>query len=377
VQDGTNFSGKRVLLLLPEVFGRAGGIQMFNRALCLATGQWAGQNEVELCALVLNDSCTPDSRYVNGSFSLYEGAGKSKFIFIQNYLKQLIRLRPDLIIVGHVSLAPLTLLTSLPKRGTKTCIITYGVEVWRTLPLTERMALRGAEKILAISEHTKSELITRNRIDPKRVTLFPCSLDPFWTSDLSPQISKAGRPMILTVCRMMSEDAYKGVDSVIYGLPEIVRQCGPVDYRIVGEGSDVPRLKSLVKDLKLEPYVTFTGPLSDQELREHYRLCDLFIMPSEKEGFGIVFLEAMAYAKPVIGGAHGGTPSVVKDGVSGLLVNRSNIKQIEDAVIQLLKSHTRREELGQAGYQRLIENFTFDQFQANLNAALASCLSAS
>jgi len=98
-------------------------------------------------------------------------------------------------------------------------------------------------------------------------------------------------------------------------------------------------------------------------------------MPSEGEGFGIVFLEAMAYEKAVIGGAHAGTPSVVVDGETGLLVERLDIKGLTNAIVQILRDDELRQKFGHAGKQRLLDKFVFERFEENLDTLLTSCLS--
>ncbi|HVG20701.1 MAG TPA: glycosyltransferase family 4 protein, partial [Blastocatellia bacterium] len=287
-------SDKRILLLLPEAFESAGGIQMFCRSLCLAAGRWAQKNNGSVSAIVLNDRVAPDSRYVNGEFSSFIRAGGSKFKFVSSYLRQVATCKPDLIVVGHVSLSPLALLSLSPGRPAKFCVITYGIEVWRSLTFAQRNALRRAERVLAISEYTRGELLRRNGLDPEAVALLPCSLDPHWSVDAEPTPNSATPPIVLTVGRLMRGEEYKGVDSVIQSLPDVVREFGPVDYRVVGHGDDIPRLKEMADRLAVSQFITFTGRLSEEQLREVYQKCSLFVMPSEKEGFGIVFLEAMA-----------------------------------------------------------------------------------
>jgi phosphatidyl-myo-inositol dimannoside synthase len=369
---------KRILLLLPEVFGSAGGIQMFCRSLCLATGRWAERNDAEVSAIVLNDGgdkdFTPDARYVGG-FASYSAAGRSKAKFVYAYLKHLLTENPDIILFGHVSLSPLALLTPASAQGRKCCVITYGIEVWREFSRAEKKALQKAEAVLAISDYTRHEVIQRGELAPARVKLFPCALDPFWTAYEQAAAQEAMPPMLLTVSRLTTGDAYKGVDSVIESLPGVIREFGALDYRVVGSGDDLPRLRALAERLGVADSITFTGGLSDEALQECYRGCSLFVMPSEGEGFGIVFLEAMAYEKAVIGGAHAGTPSVVADGETGLLVERSDIKGLTAAILQILRDEQLRRRLGSAGKQRLLDRFVFERFEENLDNLLTNCLS--
>jgi glycosyltransferase involved in cell wall biosynthesis len=359
---------KRILLVLPEVFGCEGGIQMFCRSLCLATGRWAERHQASVSAIVLNDRAEPDSRYVNGGFSGYVAAHRSKARVVSSYVQQTLAHRPDLILFGHVSLAPLLLIPTT--RDSRTCVFAYGIEVWHWPGRIAEQALRRADSVMAISEYTRSELLKQVRVNPDKVSLFPCSLDPHWRLEEPDCESVEGVPVILTVCRLTKDDAYKGVDSVIRSLPAVVNECGPVAYRIVGSGDDVPRLKALAEELGVSCYTTFAGELSDRELREEYRRCSMFVMPSEKEGFGIVFLEAMAHAKPVIGGAHGGTPSVITHGETGLLIKRLDIAGLAQSITSMLKDDEFRARLGGAGHQRLLNDFTFRSFEANLDSFL-------
>jgi glycosyltransferase involved in cell wall biosynthesis len=357
---------RKVLLVLPETFNCAGGIQMFCRALCLAAGKWAQRNEASVDALVLNDDMPPDKSYVNGGFASYVGAGKSKTKFIYRYLRQTLASNYLWIIFGHVSLSPLALFTKSLNSKAKIGVVAHGVEVWKPLPRAQRKALHQVDLILAVSDYTKGELIKYNALPSEKISIFPNTLDPHWNS--TPPVTKleSSPPVILSVTRLNKEDRYKGIDSVIRSLPVVVQEIGPVEYRVVGQGDDVPRLRALAAGLGVARYVNFMGGISDAELRSQYGRCSLFVMPSKKEGFGIVFLEAMAYGKPVIGGAHGGTPSVVKDGETGLLLDNADIAGIANSISQLLSSERMREQFGNAGHQRLLDEFTFEKFEHNL-----------
>lgn len=356
---------KRLLLLLPEVFGASGGIQMFCRALCLASGNWAQNNGSSVDVLVLNDGGSPDPDYINRGINSFKGAGKSKLKLVGRYLRLIATTRYDQIIFGHVYLSPLALLAKLFNPAVKVGVISYGIEVWQPLARSQRHALSKADVILAISDYTKDEVVRHNNVPAEKVMVFPCTLDPHWAG-CEPTATEAAPPVVLTVARMKKEDRYKGVDNVIKSLPAVLREAGPVEYAVVGQGDDVPRLRALAAGLGLSRHVKFAGEVSDAELRRLYGRCAVFVMPSKKEGFGIVFLEAMAYGKPVIGGAHGGTPSVVQDGLTGLLVEGADVGAISDALIRLLGDERMRRDFGEAGRRRLADEFTFGRFERNL-----------
>ncbi|MDT4953795.1 MAG: phosphatidyl-myo-inositol dimannoside synthase [Acidobacteriota bacterium] len=347
---------------------------MFCRALCFAAGRWAQNNDALVSALVLNDEGVPDTSYINGGFDSYKGAGKNKAKFIQHYLRHTLASKYDWIIFGHVSLSPLALITKTLNSVVKIGVVAHGVEVWHLLPKAQHMALHKVDLVLAVSDYTKNQLIKHNSLPAEKIKIFPNTLDPHWKSAPPVATPEYTIPIILSVTRMNKEDRYKGIDNVIRSLPAIVQDVGPVEYNVVGHGDDVPRLKALAAGLGVARYINFMGEVPDTELREQYRRCSLFIMPSKKEGFGIVFLEAMAYGKPVIGGAHGGTPSVVKDGETGLLVGNSDITGIADSITRLLTDERMREKFGRAGRQRLLDKFTFEKFEHNLEEVFHSLL---
>lgn len=363
---------RRMLLVLPESFNCAGGIQMFCRALSLAAGRWAESTGGKLDALVLNDSGAPDPRYVNGVFSSYVGAGKSKPKLIANYLRRLLSSKYDLIIFGHVSLSPLALLAKVVRPGARSVVLTYGVEVWHPLNRIQRYALQHADAVLTISDYTKAQLAKHQSAPAEKIKIFPCTLDPHWQTGSPIAGDQSKSPTILSVTRMNKDDRYKGIDNVIRSLPTVVEEVGPVEYKVIGEGDDIPRLRALAAGLGVSRYMTFAGRMSETELREQYQRCSLFVMPSRKEGFGIVFLEAMSFRKPVVAGAHGGTPSVVKDGETGLLVDNADVPGIARSVISLLKDEETRDRFGQAGYERLLKLFTFDEFEKNFREVIQS-----
>src|ERR1043166_10198184 len=117
-------------------------------------------------------------------------------------------------------------------------------------------------------------------------------------------------------------------------------------------------------------HVHFFSGLSYAELASCYGHCELFALPSRGEGFGLVYLEAMACGKPVIGGAHGGAPEVIEDGKTGYLVPHGDAGQLAAAVETLLANPALAQEIGRRGKQRVENEFRFPVFAKALKKIL-------
>ena len=143
--------------------------------------------------------------------------------------------------------------------------------------------------------------------------------------------------ILLTVARLASDEKYKGYDKVIQALPDIIKEIPDIKYLVVGAGDDTVRVKALAKKLGLDKYVIFCGFIPNDVLVDYYSLCDVFIMPSKGEGFGIVFLEALACGKPVIAGNKDASREAILNGKLGILIDPDNTSEIAGAVIKVLK----------------------------------------
>jgi glycosyltransferase involved in cell wall biosynthesis len=104
--------------------------------------------------------------------------------------------------------------------------------------------------------------------------------------------------------------------------------------------------------------VQFLGFVGEQRLQELYRECDIFVAPSLYESFGLVFLEAMNYARPVVGCRAGGPEDIIVDGETGLLVPPQDPQALADALVRLVRSPEERVELGRAGRRRLLDRYS-------------------
>jgi glycosyltransferase involved in cell wall biosynthesis len=147
----------------------------------------------------------------------------------------------------------------------------------------------------------------------------------------------------------------------------VIARFPQTQYYAIGSGTDLERHKKLALEKGVENSVHFLGSVDMATLRDCYRNCDVFVMCSAREGFGIAYLEAMQYGKPVIAANSGGAPEVVKDCETGLLVDYGSANQIATAIIRLCSDSALRHKLGEAGRARVENNYTFEHFKQRLH----------
>ena len=329
----------------------------------------------------LNDS--PDASPVRvGSQEIsFTGFGRSKFSFLRaagNAARQL----PSLVVALHPNLAPVVAAMKLLAPAARTAVFAHGIEVWTPLPLIRRLSLRSAGLVFAPSTDTARHLTERQGLPGEKILRLPWSLGPEFDSIAFPGAKgklpegfPAGR-VILTVGRWDAGEAYKGVDHLILALPQLLKVAPDVHLVAVGSGTDLPRLERLAQESGVAPRVRFLSALSQEQLASAYDSCDVFALPSRGEGFGLVFLEAMSHGKPVVGGAHGGTPDIIEDGVTGYLVRYGDLAQLTERLEHLLIEEDTRRTMGVRALERVRRDFTFDRFCRNLEDALETLSSA-
>ncbi|MEM8604312.1 MAG: glycosyltransferase, partial [Cyanobacteria bacterium P01_H01_bin.121] len=194
--------------------------------------------------------------------------------------------------------------------------------VWSPLGGGAQRALQQADCIWTISRYSRDRACEANQLQAPQVNLLPCMVDTdrFQPGAKAPELMEryqlTGQRVLMTVARLWSGDIYKGVDVTIRALPKILQQYPNVKYLVIGRGDDQPRLATLAQELGVAEQVVFAGFVPTSELAAHYRLADLYVMPSQ-EGFGIVYLEAMASGVPVIAGDADGSADPLRDGQLG------------------------------------------------------------
>ncbi|MGL5873430.1 MAG: glycosyltransferase family 4 protein [Xenococcaceae cyanobacterium] len=345
-------SGHHVFVFL-EIFAGEGGIQSYVKDILQAYKTLVDANELNVDraeVFLLRDRAESDNPYNNDSIEFHYLQTKIAWIarlqLVTSLLTCLLLRRPQRVFCGHINLVPLISLFCRPL-GIPYTVLTYGKEVWETLPPLQQKALKKADCIWTISRYSRDRLTAANHIDPRQVRILPCVVDEnvFTPGIKSPKLLEkyglADAKVLMTVARLWSGDIYKGVDVTIRALPKIVNAFPEVKYLVIGRGDDLPRLIQLTKDLEVRDRVVFAGFVPNDELVEHYRIADAYIMPSQ-EGFGIVYLEAMACGIPVLSGDDDGSADPLQNGLLGWRVPHRDPTAVADACIEILQQGDRR-----------------------------------
>lgn len=358
----------RTLLMSPELFLHDGGIARIMRLYLKAICEIAGPDG-HVDSVVLNDKPGYEARvahYADNRLGEHVGCDRRKLAFIRQALR--LAGRADLLICAHLHHLPVAWLARKLNPRLKYAVVAHGIEVWRPYSAVEQRAMLSAHRILCVSEYTRRQMLRFcPALNPARLVVVPNTLDPHFVPRPEEQSSTHpfALPRILTVGRLSATDSYKGYDTLIEAMPAIRSEHPAARLRIAGQGNDQPRLAALAARLGMSGSVDFLGSLNDEALRAEYAACDLFALPSRREGFGLVYLEAMIHGKPCIGARAGGVPEVLNESV-GRLVEYGNIPDLAAAVLELVRSPRDSEVV-----RRHAESFAFPAFQQRLAAALA------
>src|ERR1041385_724604 len=262
---------------------------------------------------------------------------------------------------------PLALFGWAAQRARPAALVTtfYGVELrWvkTAMPFLKgflRWAARRSDRVVAISSYTAEEV--------RQLVQVPIEVIPYTTSLPAPA-PRAGRRAaaapftVLFVGRLVER---KGVSHLVDAV-SVLRSGVDVRLVIVGDGAERARIEARVREHGLDGRVAVRGRVSEAELQAAYAAADAFVLPAvvdrrgDTEGLGVVLLEAMNHRVPVIASASGGITDIVEDGVSGLLVPPGDAGALAAALERLARAPDLAASLGDAGYRRLHERFSWE-----------------
>jgi len=364
-----------VLIGLFTELDAPGGVQRAGRHMAAVMTEFAASRGMECRLLSLNDSPELHRMMANGREFFFTGCDRGKGRFTAAALKAA-RRKAKVVLAAHPNLAPVARLMKFVAPRMKSIVCTHGVEVWEPLPWMRRSALQKANLVLAPSRYTADHVHADQGVSPRQVRVLPWALDPQFEA-LAASAAKSGVPenfpkgrVILTVGRWLASERYKGMDTLITALPKLLPRWPELHLVAVGQGDDRDWLEDLAEETGVRMHVHFLSGLSYAQLAACYAACEVFALPSRGEGFGLVYLEAMACGKPVIGGAHGGAPEVIEDGVTGYLVQHGDAVQLATSIETLLANPEMAAEMGRRGRLRADNEFRFNVFAKSLKKIL-------
>src|ERR1700737_81914 len=301
----------------------------------------------------------------------YSQLPKGIFPFVQILWRVLIS-RPSIIHAGDLY-PPGVIAMALKKGlGIPYAVYCHGEEIpqldkYRIQPRIRNKIYLNADAVIANSEFTRRSLLRLGIPDHQIYKITPgvdsSKFKPLPAdSALKNRYGLEGKVVLLTVARLVPR---KGHRLVLQALSKIASEIQQAHYLIVGEGPEEQALRELVKELGLSERVTFAGHVPVHELPSIYNLCDVMVMANRQErdgdveGFGIVFLEARAVGKPVIGGRTGGASEAIAEGATGFLVDPNNEDELAEILRRLLSDRGLRERLGSAGVRRVRSEFNW------------------
>jgi glycosyltransferase involved in cell wall biosynthesis len=367
---------KALVGLFPALVG-IGGVQEASRQTAAALDAIARSNGWRTIFLGLNDTPGDCHFTYDGRHIIFRGFGRAKISFLF-CAAQATWGGARIVVAAHPNLAVAAECMKVLSPQVKVIAMAHGVEVWQPLPRYRRRALLSADLVVAPSTDTATKLDVIQGIPLPKIRRLSWSLSPdFIRLARAPSLPLLpGFPrgsVILTVGRWVAAERYKGLDDLIRATAQLRAGIPELHLVAVGGGDDLGRLQALATELGVQDCVHFLEGLSQEELAACYAQADVFALPSAGEGFGLVFLEAMAFGKPIVGAAIGGVTDLIEHHVNGLSVLPHDKDGLAQALSLLLLDDSLRSDLGRRGAEIVQQKYRFEVFQNELQRIVDEC----
>lgn len=329
----------KILALVSDAFGAIGGIARYNQDLIIALSNIDYISSIEI---LTRSQPGPIGKIPQNIKYNTKGIGSKIKFSLEGLRVTRSYDHLDIVLCGHINLLPIAFYIARYKKAELWCMI-FGIDAWHPHPNPMvRWIIRKVDKVISISETTTSRFISWSNFDEEKITLIPNSYDKniFFPGPKPNYLLERYRlhnnTVLMSLGRLVSYDRYKGFDEILEILPELKKTVPNIKYIIAGSGDDEERLREKVNQLNIINIVIFIGYVPENEKADHYRLADAFVMPSRGEGFGFVFLEAMACGIPVVGSKLDGSREALRNGKLGILVDPTNLKEVHDGILDAL-----------------------------------------
>lgn len=367
----------KVLFLTLKTFSLTGGIEKVCRSVNRVLYDLSEEEIVQSTVYSMYDKNTDrDSRYL--SKEQFKGfGGKRESFVVQSFLSGL---KADVIILSHIHLINIVYFIKKIHPHKKIYLLAHGIEIWKKLSDAKLKMLNQLNKIICVSEFTAQKIMDMHHIPTDRIEILNNCLDPFY--HLSNQFEKPQNLLdryqlnrehliLFSLSRLSSSEKYKGYDHTIELLPKLLESYPNLVYLLAGkwDTAEKNRLDDLITKNNLQNYIKMIGFIDEAELTEHFLLSDLFILPSKKEGFGIVFIEAMASGLRVIAGNKDGSVDALRGGALGVLVDPDDQQEILTSICSLLR-HVQTQQEKKSLRKKCIQAFGYQQYLQSMRDLL-------
>jgi glycosyltransferase involved in cell wall biosynthesis len=330
----------KILCLPTEAFGGQGGIAKFNRDFLRAL---SSNPDIAEIVVVPRHMPYPPEPLPQKLTHIVSGLN-SKWLYIKTLLSLWRATNHfDIILCAHIHLLSIAYVFKFLYKA-KLILAIHGIDAWQpTKKLLSNNLIGSVDAIIVVSDVTKQRFLKWARIKQAKIFVLPnaVNLEEFGPGPKNPALLNryglTGKIVLMTLGRLAPEEQYKGFDEIMELLPLLSKQIPQIAYLIVGDGDDRARLEAKAKNLGVGEQVVFTGFIPEAEKADHYRLADAFVMPGRGEGFGIVFLEALACGIPVVGSKLDGSREALRGGALGILVDPRRPDEIQAGILEALQ----------------------------------------
>jgi glycosyltransferase involved in cell wall biosynthesis len=315
-----------------------------------------------------------DARYT--AKQSFAGLGGNKLAFAFEALKR--ALNTDKLILSHINLLLFAKLIKFIRPSVNVILWAHGIEVWRDIPSWKINFLKKHAEIWAVSNFTKQVLMDKHGLNTDSIKVLNNALDPYFkTPDqfqkpnylLSRYGLKEDAFVLFTLTRLADTEHLKNYDLVVACIAKLKAKYPNLVYFIGGKADDEEkdRLKSLIDAEGVLQQVKLLGFIDEQELPDHFLLADCFVLPSKKEGFGIVLIEAAATGCQVIGGNKDGSVDALLNGGLGQTIDPDSLNDIlttiERAIANTLHERSKQQQI-------TLEHFSFESYTKKVHELL-------
>ena len=365
----------KTLFLTLRTFSATGGIEKVCRIMGKALYEESIEKDelLQVCSMYDTQEDSFNNIYFPAENFIGYGINRLKFIY------DMVRRGSafDRIILSHINLLPIGWFIKKMFPKTRIILMAHGIEIWYPFKKRKRRMLHRCDIILAVSSYTRNRVIEVHGFPKENCIILNNCLDPFLRRSfhskkdknlLEKYNLKENDLILLTLTRLSSKERYKGYDKVIEALSYLKEKYPEIKYLIAGryDRDEKAYVDRLIKKLELKSVVVTPGFIPDDELEAHFAMSDLYVMPSRKEGFGIVFIEAMYYGLPVIAGNVDGSSDALLFGELGKLVNPMDLGEIAESIINIIEN----KQAFTPSQELLNEHFGYEAYKRKLAFAI-------